>query len=126
LACPITSSHLSDVKPDGWAFEFVQQFQHLCSLCSLCSSWRATGLELGTPLKHLRTTQDLVPEGLLNHSEGLRSTFSKTGTQSDAHALFLTLTHRENRHTSRTRLQINACGNWPRPPSYMQHGTMTH
>jgi hypothetical protein len=48
------------------------------------------------------------PEGLFNHSEDLRSTFPKNGTKFDAHSLFLSLIHRENRHMSRTRLQINA------------------
>jgi hypothetical protein len=67
----------------------------------------------------------LVPEGLLNHREGLRSTFPKIGTKFDAHSLFLSLFHRENRHRSRTRLQINACENCPRPPSYVQLGTLT-
>jgi hypothetical protein len=55
------------------------------------------------PLKHLRTTQDLVHEGLFNHFEGLRSTFPKVGTKFDAHSLFLSLTHRKNRHRLRTR-----------------------
>jgi hypothetical protein len=30
------------------------------------------------------------------------------------------------RHRSRTRLQIKACENCPRPPSYVQLGTLTH
>ena len=34
----------------------------------------------------------------LQGCEGLRSTFSKIGTKFDAHSLFLSLIHRENRH----------------------------
>jgi len=52
------------------------------------------------PLKHLRMTQALVPEGLLNHCEGLHSTFHKIGTKFDAHSLFLSLIHCENCHMS--------------------------
>jgi hypothetical protein len=79
----------------------------------------------GNRKKHLRTTQDLIPEGLLNHCEGLRSTFPKIGTKFDAHSLFPSLIHRENRHGSRTRLRINACENCRCPPSYVQLGTLT-
>ena len=89
-------------------------------------NWCATGLELGMPLKHLHTTQALVLGGLLNHCEGLCSTFPKIGTKSDAHLLFRSLIHRENCHRSRTWLQINMCENCPCPPSYMQFGTLTH
>ena len=89
-------------------------------------NWCATGLEPGMPLKHLRTTQALVPEGLLNHCESLCSTFPKIGTKFDAHLLFLSLIHCENRHRSRTRLQTNACENCPRSPSYVRLGTLTH
>jgi len=88
-------------------------------------NWCATGLEWGMPLKHPRTTQALFPEGLLNHCEGLCSTFPKIGTKFDAHLLFLSLIHRENRHRSHTWLQINACENCALPPSYMQLGTLT-
>jgi hypothetical protein len=77
-------------------------------------------------LKRLRTTQALVPEGLLKHCVGFRSTFPKTGAKFDAHSLFISLTHRENRHRSPTRLQTNACENCPPPPSYVQLGTLTH
>jgi hypothetical protein len=62
----------------------------------------ATGLKPGMPLKHLHTTQDLVPEGLLNHREGLRSTFPKTDTKFVARLLFLSVIHPENRRRSRT------------------------
>jgi hypothetical protein len=54
-----------------------------------------TGLEPGMPLKHLHTTQDLVPEGLLIHCEALHSTSPTTGTKYDAHSLFLSLIHHE-------------------------------
>jgi hypothetical protein len=100
----------SDVDPDRRTLIFVQQFQSCADCGSPCVfvivTWYATGLEPGTPLKHLLTTQDLVPEGLLNHCERLRSTFPKTGTNFYAHSLFLSLIHRENRQRSRTRLQI--------------------
>jgi hypothetical protein len=75
------------------------------------------------PLKHVGTTQAFVPEDLLNHCEGLRCTSPKIGTKSDAHSLFLSLIHRENRHKSRTRLQTNACENFPPPPSYELRAT---
>jgi hypothetical protein len=65
----------------------------------------ATGVELGMPLQHLHTTPYLVPEGLLNHCEGLCSAFPKIGTKFDARSVFLSLIHRENR----VRLQINMC-----------------
>jgi hypothetical protein len=83
----------------------------------------------GTPLgilrvKHLHTTQDLVPELLLNHCEGLNRTFPKIGTKFEAHSLFRCLTHREIRHKSHTQPQINACENCPRTPSYVQLGTL--
>jgi hypothetical protein len=51
-------------------------------------NWYATDLEPGMQLKHLRTTQDLFPEGLLNHCESLRSTFHKIGTKCDGHSFF--------------------------------------
>jgi hypothetical protein len=66
-------------------------------------------------------TQDLVHEDVLNHCEVLRSTFPKIGTNFGAHSLI----HRENRHKSRTRLQINAYENCPLPPRYVQLGTLT-
>jgi hypothetical protein len=50
-------------------------------------NWYATDLP-GMRLKHLRTTQDLVPEGLLNHCESFRSTFHKTVTKCEAHSFF--------------------------------------
>jgi hypothetical protein len=87
---------------------------------------RATSPEPGMPLKPLRTAQDLVPEGLLNHCEGLRSTFPKISKKVDAKSLFLSLFHRENRHRSHTRLQINACENCLLPLNYVQLGTMTY
>jgi hypothetical protein len=89
-------------------------------------NWCATGLESGVPLKHPRTTQALVPEGLLNHCEGLRSTFPKISTKCDAHSRFLSLIHRENCHRSHTRLQINACENCAPPPGYLQLRTPTY
>jgi len=105
----------SDDEPDGWALEFMQQFQELCTCGSPCVfvvvNWYAIGLEPGMPLKHLCTTQALVAEALLNHFEGFCSTFPKIGTKYDAHSLFLSLIHRDNRHGSCTRLQINACKN---------------
>jgi hypothetical protein len=52
--------------------------------------------------------------------------YTKIGTKFDAHWLFLSLIHPENRHRSRTRLQINVCEKCPRPPSYVQLGTLTH
>jgi len=61
------------------------------------------------PLKHLCTTQALVPEALFNHFEGFRSTFPKVGTKFDEHSLFLSLIHHENRHGSRTQLRTNVC-----------------
>jgi hypothetical protein len=70
--------------------------------------------------------EDLVPEGLLKHCEGLRSTFPKIGTKFGAHLLSLSLIHCENLNRSSTRPQINACVTCPRPPSYMQLGTLTH
>jgi hypothetical protein len=69
------------------------------------------------PMKRLCTTQDFVPEGLLNYCEVLRSTVPKIGTKFDTHSLFLSLINRKNRHRSLTRLQIKACGNYPRPIS---------
>jgi hypothetical protein len=60
----------------------------------------ATALEVGMPLKHLHTTQDLVLEGFLYHCESLCSTFPKIGTKSEAHSLFLSLIHCENCHRS--------------------------
>jgi hypothetical protein len=51
-----------------------------------------------------RIQKDLVPEGLLNHCEGVRNIFPKIGTKFDAHSLFLSLIHRENPHSSRTGL----------------------
>jgi hypothetical protein len=112
-------------------------------LPSLCNSFRscvdsgspcvfvivnrfATGLEPGMPLKHQCTTQALVPGGLVYHCEGLRNTFPKIGTKCGTYSLFLSLIHRKNRHGSRTRLQRNACGNCPLPPSYVQLGILNH
>jgi hypothetical protein len=137
LECPITNSHLlrnvvncpTSILTD----EFLNSRNNFRS-CAACGSpcvlvivkRCATGLEPGMSLKHLRTTQYLVSEGLFNHCEGLSGAFPKTDTKSDAHSLFLSLIHRENLHRSRTRLHINACENCPRPPSYVQLGTLTH
>ena len=101
---------------------------YYCATCgSPCAfvivNWCATGLKPGMPLKHLSTTQALVPEALLNHFEGFRSTFPKIGIKFDAHSLFLSLIHRKNRHASRTRVQINACKNCPLHPTYVKLGT---
>jgi hypothetical protein len=61
---------------------------------------------------------------LLNYFESFLSTFPKTGTKFYANTLFLSLTHRENRHGSHTRLQINACKNCPRHPTYVKLGSL--
>jgi hypothetical protein len=76
----------------------------LCSFwVSLCVHHHQLMCNLScVPLKHLCMTQDLVPEGLLNHCEGLHSTFPKTGTKFDAHSLFLSLINCENVHRSCT------------------------
>ena len=136
LACPITNSHLlSNVNAPKSIL--MDELLNLCNSFRSCAAsgsprmviivnWCATGHEPGMPLKHRRTTQALVSEGLLNHCEGLRSTFPKIGTKFDAHSLLLSLIHCENHHRSRTRLQINACGNCPRPPTYVQLGTLSH
>ena len=137
FACPITSSHLLSNIVNGPTSILTEELLNSCNSLRSCAAsgspcvfvivnWCATGLEQSLPLKHLRTTQALVPEGLLNHCEGLRSTFSKTGAKFDTHSLLLSLIHRKNRHRSWTRLQTNACDNCPRPPSYVQLGTLTH
>ena len=137
LACPTTNSHLLSNVGNGPMSILMDELSNSFNCfgsCATCGSpcvfvvvnSCATGLELGMPLKHLCMTQALVPEALLNHFVGLHSTFPKTGTKCDAHSLFLSLIHRENRHRSRTRLQINACENCPRPTSYVQLGTLTH
>jgi hypothetical protein len=95
------------------------------AVCPVTDCWMLTEV-FCVGIAPTETTQDLVPEGLLNHCEGLRSTFPTIRTKCDAHSLFLSLIRRENRHKSRIRLQINACESWPRPPSYVQHGTLTH
>jgi hypothetical protein len=92
MACPITNSHLlSNVVIDPTSI-LTDELLNSCNSfrrCEGCGSpcafvivnWCTTGLETGMPLKHLRTTQDLVPEGLLNHCEGLCSTGLKIGTK---------------------------------------------
>ena len=89
-------------------------------------SW--TGHAIETPVHN----SSFCPEDWLNHFDGLRSTFPKTGTKFDAHSLFLSLIHRENRHRSRTRLQTKACENCPvHPPMcnlahcLIRHGSPT-
>jgi hypothetical protein len=127
LACPITNSHLLSNVVNGRTSILTEELLHSCSSFRSCA---ASGSPCVLPVLnracHWNTTQDLVPEGLLNHCEGLRSTFPKIGTKFNAHSLFLSLIQRENRHRSRTRLQTNACENCPRPPSYVKHGTLTH
>ena len=137
LACPITNSHLLSNVVNGPSSILVDKLLNLCNSFRSCAASGspcvfviinrcAASLEPGMPLKHLRTTEALVSEGLLNHCEGLRSTFPKTGTKCDAHSLFLSLIRRENRHRSHTRLQTNACENCPLPPSYVQLGALSH
>jgi hypothetical protein len=85
------------------------KFEELCSLwISLCvhhrqlmcdRSW--TGHANETPTYDSR----FGLRSLLNHCEGLRSTLPRISTKFDAHSLFLSLIHRENRHRSRRRLQ---------------------
>jgi hypothetical protein len=127
LACPITNSHLLSNVVNCPTSILMDELLNLCNSfrsCAACGSpcvfvinWRATSLEPGMPLKHPRTTQALVPKGLLNHCEGLCTTFPKIGTKFDAHTLSFSRIHRENHHRSRTRLQINACKNCALPPS---------
>jgi hypothetical protein len=47
----------------------------------------------------------LVPEDLMSQCDGFRTTFPKIGTKFDAHSLFFSLIHCENRQESRTRLK---------------------
>jgi hypothetical protein len=137
LASPITNSHTLSSVVHGPTSILTDELLNSCNSfrsCRVCGSpcvfvivnRFSTGLEPGMPLKQLRSTQDLIPQGLLNHCECLLSTFLKTGTKLDTHSLFLSLIHRENRHRSRKRLQINSCENCPLPPSYVQLGTLTH
>jgi len=136
LACLITNSHLLSNVANGPTSILTDEPLNSCNCfrsCATCGSlcvfdvvkWYVTGLEPGMPLKHMCTTQALVPKALLNHFEGLRGPFPKTGTKFDAHSLFLSLIHHENCHRSRTQLQINTCENCPRPPTYVQLGTLT-
>jgi hypothetical protein len=137
LAYPIANSHLLSNVVNGPTSILTDKLLNSCNSfysCAACGSpcvfviinWCATSLEPGVPLKHLRMNHDLVPKGLLNHCEGLCSTFPKIGTKYDAHLLFLSLIHRENCHRSRAWLQIIQCENCPRPPSYVQLSTLTH
>jgi len=135
LACPITNSHLLSNVVNGPMSILMDELLNSCNCfrsCATCGShcvfvvnWFATGLEPCMTLKHLCSTQALVPEALLHHFEGLRSTYPKIGTKFDAHLLFISLIHCENHHRSRTWLQINACENCPCPPTYVQLGTLT-
>jgi len=65
-------------RMSSWIRATVLGAVQLLGLRVFVVNWCATGLEPGMPLKHLRTTQALVPEGLLNHCEGLRTTLPKT------------------------------------------------
>ena len=137
LACPTNNSHLLNNVANGPVSILTDELLNSCNCfrsCTTCGSpcvfvilnRYATSLESGMPLKHLCTTQALVPKSLLNHCEGLHSTFPKISTKFDAHSLFLSLIHHENHHRSPTWLQINAYENCPHPPSYVQLGTLTH
>jgi hypothetical protein len=106
-ACPITNSQLLSNVVNVPTSTLTDELLNSCNSfsCAACGSpcvfvivnWCATGLEPGMPLKHLRTTLDLIPESLLNQCEGLRCTFPKTGTKCDAHSPFLSLIHRQNK-----------------------------
>ena len=136
LACPITNFHLlSNVANDPTSI-LTDELLNSCNSfrsCATCGSlcvfvvvnWCATGLERGMSLKHLCTIHVFVPEALLNHFDGFRSTFPNIGTKCDTHSLFLSLIHHENRHGSRTRFQINACKNCPLHPTYVKLATQT-
>jgi hypothetical protein len=137
LACPISNSHLLSNVVNVPTSILTEEFLNSCNSFRSCVALGspcvlvivnlcASGVEPDMPLKHLRTTQDFVPEGLLNHCESLRRTFPKIGTKFYAHSLLLSRNHRENRHRSRTRLQINACEKCPFLHSYVQLGTLTH
>jgi hypothetical protein len=128
LTCPTTNSHLLSNVMNSPTLILMDELLNSCSSFRSCAAFGslcvfvvvnrcATNLQPGMLLKHPRTTQDLVPEGLLNHCESLCSTFLKIDTKFDAHSLFLSLIHHENRHRSCTWLQINVCENCPRPPS---------
>jgi hypothetical protein len=136
-ACTITNSHLLSNVMNGPMLILTDELLNLCNRFRSCAAsgspcvfvivnWCATGLEPGMPLKHLCTTLDLVPKGLMNHCEVLCSTFPRIGTKFDAHLLFLSLIHCENHHRSCTWPQINPCESCPYPPSYVQLGTLTH
>jgi hypothetical protein len=109
LACPITNSHLLKNVVNGQTSIATVELLNSCNSSRSCEACEspcvlvivnrcATGLEPSMVSKHLRTTQDLVPESMLTHYEGLRSTFPKIDRKFDAHSLFLSLIHRENRH----------------------------
>ena len=117
LACPITNSHLLSNVVNGPTSILTDELLNSCNSFRSCAASGspcvfviinrcAASLEPGMPLKHLRTTQALVTEGLLYHCDGIRSTFPKTGTKFDAHLLFLSLVHCEKRQGLRTRLQM--------------------
>jgi hypothetical protein len=106
-ACPILSSEpfgmshnqvplpqqcreWSDVDPDGRTLEFMQQCQELW--VSVCVRHRQLMCDRSSTRHAIETTaydSKFGPEGLFNHSKGLRSKFHKTGTKFDAHSLFL-------------------------------------
>ena len=136
LACPITNFHLLSNVANGPTLILTDELLNSCNSfrsCATCGSpcvfvvnWCGTGLEPGMPLKHLCTTLALVSDALLNHFEGFHRTFPKIGTKFDAHSLFFSLIHHENRYGSCTRLQTNACKNCPRDPTYVKLSMLTH
>jgi len=96
LACPITNSHLLSNVVNGPMSILTDELLNSCNSfrsCAACGSpcafvivnWCVTGLEPGMPLKHLCTTQALVPEGLLNiekwqkYSQNTTIWFNTTG-----------------------------------------------
>jgi hypothetical protein len=99
LACPITNSHLLSNVVNGPTSILTDKLSNSCNsfkICAACESpcvfiiinWCGTGYELGMPMKHPHTTQDSVPEGLLNHCQHLHNTFPKSGIKSDVHCSF--------------------------------------
>ena len=107
LACLITNFHLFSNVAKGPTSILTDDLFNSCNSfrsCATCGSPCAfvifnlcsTGIEPGMPLKHLSTTESLVPEALLNNFEGFRSNFPKIVTKFDAHSLFLCLILRKN------------------------------
>jgi hypothetical protein len=95
---------------------FLSECQAIFAIRFGCAQWYKTGV-LSASISFLEIGRSHWVPNQGSAVGGGWQLFCVSPETANAHSLFLSLIHRENRHRSRARLQINACEIFPRPPS---------